>query len=398
MPKPVKGLTARQVQTITAPGYHCDGAGLYLQVTARGGKSWVFRYQAGGRRRDMGLGSASTVPLAEARAKASEARALMGRGLDPLAQRHEPIISPPITPTFREAAGLFIEAKRAGWRNAKHAAQWVATLEAYAFPVAGQKPIDQVTTDDVLAILNPIWTTKPETASRVRGRVEAVLDYAKARGWCDGENPARWKGHLALTLPAKVKVRAVEGHASMPYRDLPGWWPRLQVADGLGARALELAILTAGRPGEVLGATWDEIDLENRTWEIPGTRMKAGAPHRVPLSGPALDLLRKLATVRRGSVVFPGAREGRPLSNMAMAMVLRRMGLGDEVTPHGFRSTFRTWAAECTPFSHEVCEAALAHTVGSKVVAAYQRGDLFEKRRALMGEWAGFVMGGRHDG
>jgi integrase len=278
---------------------------------------------------------------------------------------------------------------RSGWKNAKHAAQWSATLETYAYPVMGSLPIAGIDTGLVLKVLEPIWTVKTETASRLRGRIEAVLDYAKVRGYCAGENPARWKGHLDNILPAKGDVAKVEHHASLPYTEIAAFWPRLQIQDGLGARALELAILTACRSGEVLGAVWSEIDMEARTWIIPAERMKAEAEHRVPLSEPAVALLRKLAALRQGEFVFPGQRPNRPLSNMSMMAVLRRMKV--PVTPHGFRSTFRTWVAERTGYPHEVAEAALAHTLGDKVVLAYQRGDLFEKRRRLMDDWAVFV-------
>jgi integrase len=390
MPRKAKGLTVRQVETLTKPGFHADGGGLYVQVTPSGGRTWVFRYQIAGRRRMMGLGSAARLTLAEAREKATEARRMVGEGQDPIEAKRATPTAPSTMPTFADVAGWYIDAHRAGWTNPKHAAQWGNTLAAYAFPVMGGLPIDEVGTERVLQCLTPIWTAKPETAGRVRGRIEAVLDYAKARGWRDGENPARWKGHLALTLPARSKVRRVEGHASLPYREMPAFWPRLCAADGMGARALEFAILTAGRTGEVLGALWDEIDMDAMTWTIPGQRMKAGQDHRVPLSAPALALLRRMATVRQGALVFPGQKAGKPLSNMAMKQALRRMGR-DDLTPHGFRSTFRTWAAEQTSTPHEICEAALAHTQGDKVVAAYQRGDLLDKRRRLMDAWAVFV-------
>lgn len=400
MPKKAAGLTALQVRTLKAPGLFADGGGLYLQVTASGAKSWIFRYQIAGRRRDMGLGSASVFSLAEARQKAVDARKLVAAGTDPLearaAQAAAQALAAAKTVTFRECAESYIDAMRPGWRNEKHVAQWTATLATYADPVMGCLPIAGIDTGLVLKVLEPIWTTKTETASRVRGRIEAVLDYAKVRGHRTGENPARWKGHLDQILPAKGKVAAVEHHAALPYADLPPFFLRLQATDGVSARALELAILTAARAGEVLGARWDEIDLDQQVWTVPAERMKAGAEHRVPLSEPALALLRKLASIRQGERVFPGNRSGRPLSNMAMTMVLRRLQVA--AVPHGFRSTFRTWVAERTGYPHEVAEAALAHTIGNKVVAAYQRGDLFEKRRRLMDEWARFVTAPAEDG
>ena len=391
MPKKAAGLTARQVQTVKTPGMFADGNGLYLQVTPTGGKTWIFRYQIAGRRREMGIGPLSAYSLADARERAAAARRLVIEGADPIEQRAQQEAAIALTAaramTFRECAEAFIDTNRARWSNAKHAAQWTATLETYAYPVIGDLPIAGIDTTLVLKVVEPIWRTKTETASRVRGRIEAVLDYAKVRGYRDGDNPARWKGHLHMILPAKGAVAPVEHHASIAYADMPAFWPRLQVQDGLGARALELCILTACRSGEVLGARWDEVDIDRQIWTIPAERMKAGAEHRVPLTEPAVALLLKMASIRRGDFVFEG-QSNRPLSNMAMAMVLRRMGI--DATPHGFRSTFRTWTAECTLAPHEVAEAALAHTIGDRVVAAYQRGDLFEKRRKLMEGWALF--------
>lgn len=393
MPKKAAGLSARAVQTMREPGLFADGNGLYLQISKTGAKSWVFRYQIAGRRRDMGLGSLSVFGLSEARQKAAAARRMVAEGIDPLdareAERAAAAVVAPTVATFRQCAESFIETNKAGWSNPKHAAQWSATLEAYAFPMMGDLPINVVSTEHVLSILTPIWATKTETASRLRGRIESVLDFAKVKGLREGENPARWKGHLDHILPAKSKVASVEHHASLPYAEMPAFWPRLQVQDGTGARALELAVLTACRSGEVLGATWAEIDMDGAVWIIPAGRMKAGQEHRVPLTAPALALLRKMAAIRMGEFVFPGQAKSKPLSNMSMAMVLRRMKV--DATPHGFRSTFRTWAAEKANYPHEICEAALAHTQGDKVVAAYQRGDFFEKRRRLMEEWAEFI-------
>ncbi len=401
MAKMAVGLSARKVETIKTPGLFADGNGLYLQVTQTGAKSWIFRYQMAGRRRDMGLGSALIVSLADARQKALDAKRMVVSGKDPLDEKKADSASQALETaravTFKECAAAYIDSMRAGWKNAKHAAQWGATLETYAYPSLGDLPIGGVDIGLVLKVLEPIWTVKTETASRVRGRIEAILDYAKARGYRTGENPARWKGHLDHILPSKASVAKVEHHPSLPYTAMPAFWPKLQIQDGMGARALEFAILTAARTNEVLGARWDEIDLEARVWSVPGSRMKAGVDHRVPLTEPAVALLRKMAAVRIGELVFPGQRHDRQkdhdrqLSNMAMAMVLRRMNI--EATPHGFRSTFRTWVAEQTRFPHEVAEAALAHTQSDKVVAAYQRGDLFDKRRELMAAWAAYCMG-----
>lgn len=401
MPKKAAGLSARKVETIRTPGLFADGGGLYLQVTESGAKTWVYRFKLAGRRRDMGLGSLSTVSLAEARELAVDARKKAAVGIDPIeakkaAAAAQAVEAAKLT-TFKQCGEAFIDSMRAGWKNAKHASQWGATLEAYAYPTLGALPVDAIDTALVLKVLEPLWSTKTETASRLRGRLEAILDYAKVRGLRNGENPARWKGHLDHILPARGDVAKVRHHASLPYAAAPDFWPRLQLQDGLGARALEICILTATRSGEVLGARWDEVDLETGVWTIPPERMKAGAEHRVPLSAPALALLRKLVKVRRGEYVFPGhADEKRPLSNMSMAMVLRRMDV--DATVHGFRSTFRTWAAERTGYAHEVAEAALAHTIGDKVVAAYQRGDLFDKRRRLMDDWAKFLEEGTAGG
>ncbi|WP_247895893.1 tyrosine-type recombinase/integrase [Azospirillum brasilense] len=396
MPKTAAGLTARKVATVKVPGMFADGNGLYLQVTATGAKTWIFRYGFAGRRREMGLGSAKTVTLAKARDEAQKKRGLLAEGIDPLEakaqQEAKQRLAAVRLTSFRECAEAYIKANRPGWSNDKHAAQWESTLAAYAYPVLGDLPVAEIDTTLVLKVLEAIWTTKTETASRVRGRIEAVLDYAKVRGHRTGENPARWKGHLDLILPAKAAVARVEHHPALPYPEMPAFWPKLQAQDGMGARALEFCILTAARSSEVLGARWGEIDIKAKVWTIPANRMKAGSEHRVPLSTPAIALLRKMAAIRTGTspndLVFPGQRDARPLSNMAMAMVLRRMTL--DATPHGFRSTFRTWVAEQTRFPDAVAEAALAHTIDDKVVAAYQRGTMLEKRRELMEAWAHF--------
>jgi integrase len=294
--------------------------------------------------------------------------------------------------TFKDVAGAYIAANEAGWRNAKHRAQWTATLEAYAHPHFGDLPVADVDTGHVMRALEPIWRSKAETASRLRGRIETVLDYASARGWRTGENPARWRGHIQNMLPAKAKIQPVEHHAALPWRDIGAFMAKLRMQDGLAAQALLLTIMTTSRSSEVLCAKWPEIDLMKAVWTVPGARMKAGREHRVPLSEPALAVLRGLLPLRNdeaGGWVFPGARQGRPLSNMAMEMLLRRMGRTD-LTVHGFRSTFRDWTAEATGYPGEVAEAALAHVVGDKVEAAYRRGDLFGKRRKLMDDWAAF--------
>jgi integrase len=396
MPTKAAGLTDRKVKTHSTPGMLADGGGLYLQVAKGGAKSWIFRFQVRARRRDMGLGSVEKVSLSAARRKAKEAHELVGQGIDPIDHKKAAAAAAAVElakgVTFKQAAEAYIEHMRGGWRNAKHAGQWSSTLEAHAFPILGHLPVGAIDTALVCQVLDPIWRTKTETASRVRGRIESILDHAKVRGQRAGENPARWHGHLELTYPAKGEIAPVKHHSSLPYVDMPAFWPKLQVQDGMGARALEFAILTAGRTGEVLGARWSEIDLDARVWRVPAERMKAGKEHTVPLSDPTIALLRKLTAVRVGDLVFPGQAADRPLSNMAMHMALRRMKI--DATPHGFRSTFRTWVAEQTNFPHEVAEAALAHTQDDKVVATYQRGDFAKKRTALMAAWANYVSTG----
>ena len=404
MPVRAKGLTAQQVKH-AAVGRHGDGDGLYLLVRKPEIAFWLFRFTRLGRMREMGLGRArgdkNAVSLADARKAANKLHAMVREGRDPLADREaaaaiakaEAQIAAVKGITFQAVAEGYIKSHEAGWRNSKHSAQWGATLKTYVYPHFGDVPVAQVATEHVLAALQPIWNTKPETAARVRGRIESILDYAKARQWREGENPAVWRGHLAKLLPSRSKVAPVQHHAALPWAEIGAFMAALRKQSGFSARALEFTILTAARSGETLGATWLEIDLAAKTWTIAGSRMKAGREHRVPLSEPALELLGGMAKIRasdeQSAYVFPGMLKNRPLSIMAMTMVLRRMGRGD-ITPHGFRSTFRDWTAEKTSYPNEVAEAALAHVVGDKVEAAYRRGDLFEKRRALMEDWGLF--------
>lgn len=367
-----------------APGTHADGRGLYLEVKPAGTRSWLLRYQIAGRRREMGLGPYPEVPLERARAKALEARARIADGKDPLATRGDRAPR-----TFRVAAAELIRAKRPGWENPKHAAQWEATLATYAFPVLGDLTVAHIDTDAVLQVLSPVWAEKPETATRVRQRIEAVLDYARARGWREGENPARWRGHLDKLLAKRSDVARVEHHPALPWREMGAFMALLRGQEGIAARALEFTILTACRTGEVIGARWPEVDLEARTWSVPAERMKARRLHRVPLSSQALDLLRALPRVAGEDFLFPGGRAGRPLSNAAMLATLKRMKRGD-LTTHGFRSSFRDWTAEQTGFPRELAEAALAHVLRDKTESAYQRGDLLERRRKLMQAWGDY--------
>lgn len=341
----------------------------------------MLRYQVDGRRRDLGLGAYPDVSLAMARERAAEARRLIANGEDPIAQKQQ--AKPK---TFRDAALELIESKRPGWKNAKHAAQWVSTLEAYAFPKLGQMQVSRIETADVIAALKPIWSKKPETANRVRQRIEAVIDYASALGIRSGDNPARWRGHLDNLLPKPTKMRAVQHHPALPHLKIAGFMAALENRSGVAARALGFTILTAARSGEVRGMTWAEIDLEAGIWTIPADRMKAGKEHRVPLSDAALSLLGERS--EDNAIVFASeTKRGKPISDMSMTAVLRRMGF-DGITVHGFRSTFRDWAGETTGFPREVIEAALAHGIKDKAEAAYARSDLFDKRRTLMEAWA----------
>ncbi len=370
------------------PGATADGCGLYLRITTTGNASWQYRFQLNGIRRTMGLGGCAVVALAHAREKAANAAKLVKQGIDPLAERErEVLVVARQATTFKDVADEYIASHRHGWKNAKHAQQWENTLAQYVHPRLGTKQVDTITTADVLAVLKPIWQSKPETATRIRSRMELVIDAAKAHSLSDAPNPARWKGHLDKLLPKRTK--ASKGHhAALDYRQVPAFYQRLMTErDSLSANALRITILTACRTSEVLLAQWSEFDLDSKMWVIPGARMKAGNEHRVPLTDEMLELLDHLPT--RTGYLFPGARKDKPLSNMAMTMVLRKLGR-DDLTVHGFRSTFRDWAAEVTSHPNMVAEMALAHTVGNAVEAAYRRGDLMERRRVLMTDWAGY--------
>jgi integrase len=386
-------LSAVRVQSVRKRGYYGDGGGLYLRVAPGGAKGWIFRYGGRGRRRDMGLGGYPAIGLAKARELAGDCRSVLAAGLDPIAARNEKRAAAAVEAakamTFADCATAYINAHEAGWRNPKHRQQWKNTLATYVSPVVGKLPVSAVDTGLVLKVLEPIWTRKPETASRVRGRMEAVLDWAKVRGYRTGENPARWRGHLDHLLPAKAKVRKVEHHAALPYARIGTFLAALRKQDGISARALEFLVLTATRTSETLGATWNEVDMGAKLWTIPAGRMKVGKEHRVPLSGATLAVLEQMHDIRHSDYVFPGGRDRRPRSETSLLMLLRRMGHGD-ITAHGFRSTFRDWAAERTTFAREVAEMALAHAIPDAVEAAYRRGDLFDKRRKLMDAWAAY--------
>jgi integrase len=364
---------------------------LYLQVTGNGGRSWIFRYQRHGKRRDMGLGPAHLVGLAEARRRALEFRRCLFEGIDPLerkrARDRAAAVEAAQTITFREAAERYIVAHQASWRAKQHLARWHQTMRDFVYPILGALPVEAVDVGLVTRVLEPIWTKMPETASRIRGRIELVLDWATVRQHRTGDNPARWRGHLDKLLPKVSKVSKVQHHAALPYSEIGAFMAQLRRRETVTARALEFAILTASRPSEAIRARWSEIDMSDRLWIIPAARMKANREHRVPLSDAAMAIVEDMAARRESDFVFPGRGTGRAVSHTAFSDQLDAIGY-QAVTAHGFRSTFRDWAAERTNFPNEVAEMALAHSVSNKVEAAYRRGDLFEKRRQLAEAWA----------
>jgi integrase len=396
MARTIHRLSHRKAESIAKPGMYPDGGGLYLQVTKGANntyrRSWLFRFAINGRERQMGLGRLEDVSLADARDRAAVAREQRRDGKDPIVEREAIQVQASTvaarTMSFDACSQAYIASHRAGWRNVKHASQWENTLTTYCSPVFGKLPVHFVDVGSVMKVLEPLWATKPETASRLRGRIERVLDWAKVRGYREGDNPARWRGHLDHLLPNKSKVRRVKHHAALPYSELPAFFEELQQREAIAAKALQFAILTAGRTGEIIGARWAEIDLLGRVWTVPAERMKWGREHRVPLSAAALKLLKHMNTVRQNEFVFSGDRRAS-LSDMALLMLLRRMRRPD-LTTHGFRSTFRDWTEEQTNTPRAVAEMALAHAIENAVEAAYRRGDLFEKRRVLMSRWADF--------
>jgi integrase len=395
MPKLAKEIGALAVSKLVAPGLHAVGgvAGLGLQVTPTGARSWSLRVVIGGKRREMGLGPYPEVTLAKARDKAREARELIRQGVDPIdrqrAAQSELRAAAAAALTFKQCSEAYIKAHRAGWKNAKHAQQWENSLSQHADSVIGDLLVRDVALSHVMKVLEPIWTTKTETASRLRGRIEQVIDWAAARGYRSKDNPARWRGHLDKLLPARSKVAKVEHHPALPAAHMGAFMARLRAAEGMGARALEFAILTAARSGEVRGATWAEVDKTAKTWTIPAIRMKAGREHRVPLSEAALTLLNALPKADPPSPLVFRAPRGGALSDMTLAAVLRRMEV--PAVPHGFRSSFRDWVAERTTYPNELAEMALAHTIESKAEAAYRRGDMLDKRRRMMEDWSDFL-------
>jgi len=399
MPRLINKLNSVIIKKLEKAGLYSDGGGLWLRIKSSGAKSWVFRFDIDKKRYHMGLGSIITVSLLEARVTALNYRKLLLERINPLTQRQQTVIQikkeRESRKTFAECAHQYIEDNRAGWKNAKHAKQWTATLETYAYPHIGHISVADITTKMIVDLLRPIWVEKAETANRLRGRIQTVLDWAKVQGFRSGDNPAIWQGHLDKILPARSKVSKTVHHPAMPYNDLPTFMKALQLRDGLSIRALEFAILNANRSGEVRLATWKEIDFEKKMWILPEERMKAGREHRIPLTDQAIALLQKLPAFtlneqdRKDLFIFPSTKKDKPLSDMALTTVLRRMNKG-QFTQHGFRSTFRDWAAEVVQYPREVIEHALAHKLADKVEAAYQRGDLLEKRRLLMADWANF--------
>ncbi|MDY7815233.1 integrase arm-type DNA-binding domain-containing protein [Burkholderia pseudomallei] len=388
-------LTAIQVTRTKKPGVYSDGGGLYLQISRTLAKSWLFRYMRQGKARGMGLGPVHTVSLVEARIKALDCRRQLVNGIDPLddklakrrAEKREQVKSL----AFRDCASQYVEAHRQSWKNGKHAAQWESTLTTYAYPILGDMLVSEIDTDEIVEVLEPIWTTKTETATRLRGRIEVILAWATVRRYRDGLNPARWKGHLDQLLAKPSRLQKVKHHAALPYSGAPNFMKLLQDQEGTAALALQLVILTASRTNEVIGARRAEFDLASSVWTIPAERMKAKREHRVPLSSDSVKLLTPLLEGGTGEFVFPASKVGKHLSNMAMLQLLKRME-HEDLTVHGFRSTFKDWARETTDYPREVSEAALAHVIGDQTEAAYARGDLFIKRANLMQDWADFLL------
>ena len=393
MPKIAKQLSAFEISRLNQPGNHAVGGvtGLYLYVNEGTGRSWILRTVVGNVRRHVGLGGYPSVSLAEAREQAKRVRAEVSSGIDPIARKQallkEVRDKKASTKTFEYAASAYIEAHSGGWKNAKHKSQWVNTLKTYAFPKIGRLPIREISHTDVLAVLEPIWEEKNETAARLRGRIESILDWATVHGFRFGDNPARWKGHLDVLLVSPGKIKKVTHHKALPYKETAAFIHRLRQHKGMVPLALEFAILTAARTGEVLGARWNEIDFEKFVWTVPAKRMKAGREHRVPLSLSCMSVLEKIESSVSDSLIFVSPRSGM-LSNMSMLMLMRRMKV--DAVPHGFRSSFRDWVGEETNYPRELVETALSHVLESKVEAAYRRGDALEKRREMMLDWADY--------
>ncbi|MCP4475604.1 MAG: tyrosine-type recombinase/integrase [Gammaproteobacteria bacterium] len=389
---PLHKLTPRKVIT-APPGKHEDGGGLRLVASNRGSKKWVLRFTLDGKRHEMGLGSFPDVSLRHARDHAIRCRQQVMSGINPIIVRQ---ISPTATPTFATCAARYIKTQRRSWKNRKHAKQWLSTLKTYAIPLIGKKYVDSITTDDILAILKPIWAGKTETAKRVQGRMENILDYAAAHKYRDSLNPARWRGHLDKLLPRPTRIKQIKHHPAMPHYEVADFMVELSQKNSISALALQFLILTATRTSEALQARWQEIDMKSATWAIPASRMKARREHRIPLSDAAMTIIMKLPRIEGNHHLFPGTRARQALSNMALLQLMRGMDYGvggnrGDYVPHGFRSSFRDWSGEVSSFPRDVAEMALAHVIENKVEAAYRRGDLFAKRRKMMREWADYL-------
>jgi integrase len=391
MARTLQKLTPLAVSKASKPGLYGDGGGLYLQIGPTGSKSWLFRFMLNGKSREMGLGPLHTINMTEARAKAVDCRKLLLEGIDPIEARKADDIARRLLEarsiSFKECSEAYIQAHQAGWTDVRTADQWKSSLRDYVYPVIGVLPVAAIDTDLVMKCLSPIWNERTRTAMRVRARIESVLDWATTSRYRQGENPARWRGHLENLLAPPAKIARVVHLSALPYEGIHDFMLKLQAIDDIPAKALELAILTAARTGEVTGATWDEMDLDKEIWTVPAERMKMVREHRVPLSGRCMEILRALQDQRQSDYVFFGMKRGKPIHKGSMLEVVRVMSYTD-ITVHGFRSTFRDWAAEMTAYPREVAEMALAHVVESKVEAAYRRGDLFDKRRRMMDDWA----------
>jgi len=388
-------LTALSIQKIYKRGLYSDGGGLYLQVSMSGSKSWVFRYKVHKRPRMMGLGSLNAVSLSRARDLATDCRRILAENKDPIDLREEKVVQEKINQmssmTFEKCAASYISTNSPAWRNPKHRLQWERTLSRYAYPVIGEIPVSRVDTAMVMRAIEPIWLSKTETASRLRNRIELVLSWATVRGYRKGDNPARWQGHLDQLLPKRSKVQPTQHFQAMPYREIGDFMAELREIEGSVARAMEFTILCASRSSEVFGAKFSEVDLSAEVWTIPGSRMKAARDHRVPLSARAVEIIREMQNRATGDYLFPGRLGDQPLSsNALLALLKKRMNL--KVTAHGFRSTFRDWAGECTNHPREVVEMSLAHVIKDATEAAYMRGDLLLKRRVLMADWANYCL------
>lgn len=393
MAKNINKLIAITVKNQNKKGRYADGNGLYLQVTATATKSWIFRYKVGQKSYEMGLGAINNISLAEARLNAINYQKILYEGKDPIQERkaqriqNKNLTSP--EQKFKNCAEQYINTHKSAWKNEKHIKQWKSILETYAFPIIGETNVKLIDLNMVLKILEPIWNNKTETAKRLRGRIENILDWAKVKKFREGDNPARWKGNLDQLLAAPSKIKNEIHFPCLPYNKLPEFISKLRLVNGISARALEFAILHASRSGEVRGATWDEINFDDKLWVIPSTRMKANREHRIPLSDQAICLLNQLPRIKNNNYIFPSIRKGM-LSDMSLTSLIKRMGYND-ITQHGFRSTFRNWAAEQTDHSREVIEYALAHKLKDRSEAAYQRSKLLDKRRILMNDWARYL-------